>query len=338
VGAGAVQQIIDARRAKGGFTAFADFCRKVDPSVLTKKVLESLIYAGAFDSLGYARRGLVENQDKVSGPIAAERKAEAAGQFSLFGGGEQAATEIDEGVITSDEFDQRTRLRLEKEMLGQFVTDHPLLEVKDRLAALADMPIVELETLGDGDLVTVGGIVAGVTRRYTKKGDPYAQFRLEDLAGGVTVVVFPGQYESLAPLLEDDSIVLVKGRVDRRGRGEELQLRAVEVTEPDLGGPGRPAEPDGTMVIRLAAASCTAAVIGKLKELLAAHPGSTPVQVRFVSAQGTRPLEVGTFKVSPGEGLLSELRVLLGPDAAALERRRSPVVAIPEATTARARS
>ena len=338
VGGGAVQQIIDARRAKGGFTAFADFCRKVDPSVLTKKVLESLIYAGAFDSLGYARRGLVENQDKVSGPIAAERKAEAAGQFSLFGGGEQAATEIDEAVITADEFDQRTRLRLEKEMLGQFVTDHPLLEVKDRLAALADMPIVELETLGDGDLVTVGGIVAGVTRRYTKKGEPYAQFRLEDLAGGVTVVVFPGQYESLAPLLEDDSIILVKGRVDRRGRGEELQLRAVEVTEPDLGGPGRPAEPEGTLVIQLGAASCTAAVIAKLKELLAGHPGGTPVQMRFVSAQGARPLEVGTFKVTPGEGLLSELRLLLGPDAAAIERRRRAVVEIPEAATAPARS
>jgi DNA polymerase-3 subunit alpha len=122
VGAGAVQQVIDARNAKGGFTGFSDFCRKVDPSVLTKKVLESLALAGAFDSLGYARRGLVENQDKVSGPIAAERKAEAAGQFSLFGGGEQAATEIDETVIAIEEFDKRTLLRLEKEMLGQFVT------------------------------------------------------------------------------------------------------------------------------------------------------------------------------------------------------------------------
>jgi DNA polymerase-3 subunit alpha len=333
VGAGAVQQVIEARRGKGTFTGFADFCRKVDPSVLTKKVLESLIYAGAFDSLGYARRGLAENQDKVSGPIAAERKAEAAGQFSLFGGGERAASEIDEGVVAAEEFDKRTLLRLEKEMLGQFVTDHPLLEVKDRLAVLADMPVAELETLGDGDVVTVGGIVAGVTRRYTKKGEPYAQFRLEDLAGGVTVVVFPGQYESLAPLLDDDSIVLVKGRVDRRGRGEELQLRAVEVAEPDLGGPARPTVPEGSLVIRIDAASCTAAVIGKLKELLAAHPGTTPVQVRFVSSRGVQPLEVGTFRVTPGEGLLSELRLLLGADAAAFERRRS-VVAVPEAEPA----
>ncbi|HET7237297.1 MAG TPA: DNA polymerase III subunit alpha [Actinomycetota bacterium] len=336
VGAGAVQQVIEARNAKGTFTGFADFCRKVDPSVLTKKVLESLALAGAFDSLGYTRRGLAENQDKVSGPIAAERKAEAAGQFSLFGG-ERAATDIDEGVITGEEFDKRTRLRLEKEMLGQFVTDHPLLEVKDRLAALSDMPIAELETLGDGDLVTVGGIVVSVARRYTKRGEPYAQFRLEDLAGGVTVVVFPGQYESLAPLLDDDSILLVKGKVDRRGRGEELQLRAVEVTEPDLGGPGKPVRPDGTLVIQIAAESCTAAVIGKLKDLLAAHAGGTPVQVRFVSSQGVRPLEVGTFKVEPGEGLLSELRVLLGPDAAGLERP-GPPRSVPQRATAPAGS
>jgi DNA polymerase-3 subunit alpha len=337
VGAGAVQQVIEARRSKGSFTGFADFCRKVDPSVLTKKVLESLAYAGAFDSLGYARRGLVENQDKVSGPIAAERKAEAAGQFSLFGGGEQAGTEVDEGVISSEEFDKRTLLRLEKEVLGQFVTDHPLLAVRDRLAALADMPITELETLGDGDLVTVGGIVAGVARRYTKKGEPYAQLRLEDLAGGVTVVVFPGQYESLAPLLEEDAIVLVKGRIDRRGRGEQLQLRAVEVTEPDLGGGGRPAVPDGVLVIQIAAASCTPAVIGKLKELLSAHAGPTPVQVRFASSQGVRPLEVGTFRVDPGAGLLSELRVLLGPDAAGVERRGGGrLVSVPEAAASSA--
>ena len=192
VGSGAVQQVISARRAKGTFTGYADFCRKVDPSVLTKKVLESLIYAGAFDSLGYRRRGLVENQEKISGPIAAERKAEAAGQFSLFGGGEQAAHEIDEAVIAPEEFEKRTLLRLEKEMLGQFVTDHPLLEVRERLAALSDMELSEAETLGDGDLVTVAGIVSSIARRYSKKGEPYAQFRLEDLAGGVTVVVFPG--------------------------------------------------------------------------------------------------------------------------------------------------
>ena len=322
VGSGAVGQIIEARRSRGGFGSFAEFCRKVDPGVLTKKVLESLVLAGAFDSLGYARKALLEGYEKVSGPIAAERKAEAAGQFSLFGGGERAAHEIDESVLEGDEFDRRTLLRLEKEMLGQFVTDHPLLSVKDRLGAQTDMEVADVVNLGDGDLVTVGGIVASVARRYTRKGEPYALFRLEDLAGGVSVVAFPGVFEQVPNLVETDAIVLVKGRVDLRGR--ELQLRAVEIRELDVGAvaPARPTP--GVMVVDLAAASCTNALITKLKDLFGAHPGSTPVLVRFISAQGTTPIQVGGVRVDPAAGLLSELRLLLGPKAARLEDEPSP--------------
>ncbi len=316
VGSGAVGQIIEARRSRGGFGSFAEFCRKVDPSILTKKVLESLILAGAFDSLSYRRKGLLEGHEKVSGPIAAERKAEAAGQFSLFGGGERAAHEIDESVLDGEEFDRRTLLRLEKEMLGQFVTDHPLLSVKDRLAEQTDMEVAEVVNLGDGDLVTVGGIVASVARRYTRKGEPYALFRLEDLAGGVSVVAFPGVFEHVPNLVETDAIVLVKGRVDLRGR--ELQLRAVEIRELEVGARG-PAHPTpGVMIVDLAAGSCTNGLIAKLKDLFEAHPGSTPVLVRFISSQGITPIEVGRVRVDPVAGLLSELRVLLGPKAARL--------------------
>ncbi|MGH2661031.1 MAG: DNA polymerase III subunit alpha, partial [Actinomycetota bacterium] len=334
VGAGAVAQIIEARAAKGEFRSFADFCRKVDPGVLTKKVLESLALAGAFVSLGYARRALLESQEKVSGPIAAERKAEAAGQFSLFGGGQHAASEIDESVLSGEEFDKRTLLRLEKEMLGQYVTDHPLLGVRDRLSAQTDMEVAEVVTLGDGDLVTVGGIVAAVARRYTKKGEPYALFRLEDLAGGVSVIAFPSVFEQVPHLIEPDAIVLVKGRADLRGR--ELQLRAVEIREPDLGTAGPAPTTNGMLVVDLAAASCTNAVIARLKELLGAHPGSTPVQVRFISSNATTPIDVGTHRVEPAAGLLSELRHLLGPHAArvegAFELPAEAVIRVPDAT------
>ncbi len=335
VGAGAVSQIIEARASKGAFASFGDFCRKVDPSVLTKKVLESLIYAGAFDSLGYRRRALVENHEKVSAPIAAERKAEALGQFSLFGGGDRAAHEIDEAVLDGEEFDKRTLLRMEKEMLGQFVTDHPLLGIKEVLAAQTDLEISEVGALGDGDLVTVGGIVAGVQRKYTRRGEPYAVFRVEDLAGGVSVIAFPNVYERVPTLIETDAIVLVKGRVDLRGR--ELQLRAVEIGEPDLGAEPSRVEPDGVLVVELQAGDCTGSVIAKLKELLAAHAGRTPVRVRFVSSSGVTPLEVGSFRVNAGAGLLSELRSLLGARAARIEPRSdraaspAPVVAVPEA-------
>jgi DNA polymerase-3 subunit alpha len=327
VGAGAVQQVIDARASKGAFVTFADFCRKVDPGVLTKKVLESLVYAGAFDSLGYTRQGLVSSQEKVSAPISAERKAEAAGQFSLFGGGDQAATDIDETVLGGPEFDQRTLLRFEKEMLGQFVTDHPLLGVKDALGAQTDLELSDVGNLGDGDLVTVGGIVASVARKFTKRGEPFAQFRLEDLTGGVTVIAFPNVYEAVPELIETDAIVLVKGRADLRGR--ELQLRAVEVTEPDLGVERR-AEPDQILVVDIPAAACTSAVIAKLKYLLGGHRGRIPVQVRFLASDGVKPLDVGSFRVEPGAGLLSELRLLLGPEAARVVSRRSAAITVPE--------
>lgn len=327
VGEGAVAKIIDARRAEGAFTSFSDFCRKVEPGVLTKRVIESLVQAGAFDSLSYTRQGLLNAHDKVSAPILAERKAEAAGQFSLFGagngGGEGDAKgdgtgAIDESVLDSEEFDKRTLLRLEKEMLGQFVTDHPLLGVREALSAACTHEIADLGLLGDGDLVTLGGIIGAVARKYTKRGEPYAQFRLEGLAGGVGVMAFPSVYEAVPGMIETDRIVLATGRIDLRGR--ELQIRAVEVREPDLGNAAESATAPDALVVDLPAAACTPSVLAKLKDLFEAHPGGAPVRVRFLSSNGVTPLQVGSYRVHPTGPLLGELRSLLGGDAARVER------------------
>jgi DNA polymerase-3 subunit alpha len=315
VGEAAVEAILEARAGKGAFTSFGDFCRKVSPGVLTKRVLESLALAGAFDSLGYPRRGLFDHQDKVSGPILAERKAEAAGQFSLFGG-EGPVGEIDESVLASEEFDKRNLLRLEKEMLGQFVTDHPLLGVAESLASLSSHEIGDLEMQGDGDLVTVGGIIGAVARKYTKRGEPYAQFRLEGLSAGVDVVAFPSVYEAAPDLIESDRIVLVTGRIDRRGRREgELQIRGNEVREPSLSVTA-PQAPSGSLVVDLQPAACTPVVLQRLRAAFQANPGAAPVRVRFHSSQGITPLELGEYRVEPGGALLGELRTLLGPGAA----------------------
>jgi DNA polymerase-3 subunit alpha len=335
VGEGAVARIIEARRAEGAFASFSDFCRKVDPGVLTKRVLESLVQAGAFDSLGYTRQGLLQAQDKVAGPILAERKAEEAGQFSLFGGSDDAsgAGAIDESVLEAQEFDKRTLLRLEKEMLGQFVTDHPLLEVREGLSSKCSHEIADLESLGDGDLVTIGGIIGAVARKYTKRGEPYAQFRLEGLAGGVNVVAFPSVYEAVPGMIETDRIVLVVGRIDLRGR--ELQIRATEVREPDLGGAASIVAAPDAVVVDLPAAACTPSVLAKLKDLFEAHPGEAPVRVRFLSSEGVTPLELGTYRVHPGGPLLGELRSLLGGDAARVERdpAAEPEPGVPVATS-----
>ena len=332
VGEGAVAKIIDARRREGAFTSFSDFCRKVEPGVLTKRVFESLVQAGAFDSLGYTRQGLLHAHDKVSAPILAERKAEAAGQFSLFGGGgldvEGADTSaIDESVLDAEEFDKRTLLRLEKEMLGQFVTDHPLLEVRKALSAACTHEIADLESLGDGDLVTIGGIIGAVARKYTKRGEPYAQFRLEGLAGGVGVVAFPSVYEAVPGMIETDRIVIATGRIDLRGR--ELQIRAVEVREPSFGNEAASATAPDALVVDLPASACTPSVLAKLKDLFEAHPGGAPVRVRFLSSNGVTPLEVGSYRVHPSGPLLGELRSLLGGDAARVEQDPMDGVAMP---------
>ena len=316
VGDAAVQQVIRARAAHGPFESFSDFCRTVDPSVLTKRVLESLILAGAFDSLGYRRRALLEHHDKVSGPITAERKAEAAGQFSLFGGDSEVGR-IDESVLEGAEFEKPDLLRYEKEMLGQFVTDHPLLGVVDSLRAQTSHEIADLEGADDGELVTVGGIIGSVSRKYTKRGEPYAQFRLEGLAAGVEVVAFPSVYEADPDLIGADRIVLATGRIDRRGR--ELQIRANEVKEPMLETGTNTQNGRDSLVIDLTAAACTDAVLARMAELLRSRPGSAHVKVRYLSAEGgVRPLDMGEFRVDPSM-VMGELTGLLGAGAARLE-------------------
>ncbi len=325
VGEGVVQAVLDARRSGGAFESFADLCRRVDPAALTKRVLESLIFAGAFDSFGYTRGGMVQQSgeqaawEKVAAPILADRKAQAAGQFSLFGAGTDGAGlgEIDEGVLLGDELDKRLLLSKEKEMLGQFVTDHPLLGVEDELRAQTSHPIDEMPNLGDGDLVTVGGIIGSLARKYTKRGEPYAQFRLEGLAGGVEVIAFPSVYEAVPQLIQPDTIVLVTGRIDLRGR--ELQIRATEVKEPALG-PDAPRLRSESLVVDLAATACTPAVLEKLKQLFEAHPGAAPVRLRFLSSAGVTPLSVGSFNVDAAGSLMGELHDLLGAGSSRLDR------------------
>ncbi len=317
VGAGAVAQIIEARRGKGAFDSFSDFCRKVDPSVLHKKVLESLILSGAFDSLEYTRRGLFEAYDKVAGPIVAERRAEAAGQFSLFGG-DRATHEIDESVLRTGEFEKSALLAHEKQMLGQYVTDHPLLAIRDRLEARTDREISELPALGDGDIVRVGGIIVAIQRKFTKKGEQFAILRLEDLAGGVPVVVFPNLFVEAADLIASDRIVLVRGRIDLRGR--ELQIVASELGELGPEDPGqappRPREGDGPITLSVPTADCTNGLVVRLKETLAAHPGGLSVVLRLVSDEAEKTLRFADgYRVDGSAGLLAELRNLLGASA-----------------------
>ena len=160
-----------------------------------------------------------------------------------------------------------------------------------------------------------------MARRYTKRGEPYALFRVEDLAGGISVIAFPSVYEKVLELVQVDRIVLVKGRVDLRGR--ELQVAASEIREPSLGDDGdvvRIPESPGGLVVEIAGESFTPGLLGKLKAAFAAHPGRTPVVIRFAGPSGVTNLAIGNgYCVDASAGLLSDLRILLGPERVKVE-------------------
>jgi DNA polymerase-3 subunit alpha len=275
--------------------------------------------------MGYTRRTLFESYGKVLDPILSDRRAEAVGQGLLLSEEAGTALQIDESVLEGPEFEKPELLRNEKEMLGQWVTDHPLLAVRSRLEAQADTEIVDLPSKGDGDIVTVGGVITALARRYTKKGEPYALFRVEDLAGGVQVVGFPSLYQRTADLLAPDRIVLVKGRIDLRGR--ELQIVALEIRELGAEEGSAPPAPGDPLLLEMPVRQCVNGMVVRLKEVLASHPGEVPVVLRLLSdgtpSSGTgedrthqTTLRLGDgYRVDASAGLLAELRTLLGAEA-----------------------
>ena len=207
-------------------------------------------------------------------------------------------------------------------MLGQYVTDHPLLAIKDRLAEQTDRELSELEGLEDGAILRVAGLVATVARRYTKRGEPYALLQLEDLTGAIGVVAFPGVFDKAADLISQDRIVLIKGRADyRSGRDNHLQIVAIEISEPDLSGPGRP-RPSAPLpvtdplIVDIPMASCTPGLIRQLKGLLSLYRGGLPVILQLVGEDESTRLQLGLdFTVDGSAALLSELRRLFGHGA-----------------------
>ncbi len=315
VGAGVVESIQRSRTEKGRFTDFYDFLRKIEPQACTKKVVESLVKAGAFDSMGHTRKGLMTvHADAVEAFMDVKRN-EAMGQYDLFG---SAFGEPDSGAglavtspIPTDEWDKAELLNFEREMLGLYVSDHPLLGVERALAAIADRPISQLsdEAVTDGSQVTVAGILSGVQRRVTKQGRSWASATLEDLEGAVEVLFFPNTYELVGQYIAEDAIVAVKGRVDRRD--DVPRLMAMDLSVPEL-----IADPDAKpVVLALAAARVVPPLVERLKEVLSSHPGAAEVQLRLLNGSRATLLRLGPVRVDPSPSLMADLKALLGPQA-----------------------
>ncbi len=304
IGENVVNSIVATRRGRGRYTGFHDFLGKVEAGVCNKRIVESLIKAGAFDSLGHTRKGLIEVHAQSIDAFLVDKRE----QESLFAAVEEDLGDpLDAIEIPLGEWDKKTLLNFEREMLSLYVSDHPLLGIEHLLGSLTDARVADLSagTVPDGQVVTVGGILAALARKVTKRGDSYAQGVLEDLEGAVDVWFFPGTYVQYATLLAEDEVLVVKGKVDRR---EDVpKLVAIEVTRPDLS-----LAPRGPVVVSLEARRCTPPVVDRLKEILRQHPGGTEVHLRLLP--GGRVLRLDpAYRVTPEAALMGELKELLGP-------------------------
>ena len=314
VGGNVVDSIARVRESKGKFTDFHDFLRKVEAMACNKRVVESLIKAGAFDSLGHTRRGLLSIHAEAIDACLDTKRAEAAGQFSLFGGAEDVVDAVGgssefEVTIPIGEWEKKILLTYEREMLGLYVSDHPLLGVEHVLAAASDQSVAACMTdaVADGAVVTVGGIISSLQRKVTKQGNPWALIQLEDLDGAIEVMFFPATYSSCAHALVEDEVVLVRGRVDKR---EDVpRLIAMELSVPDLSD-----GPRGPLTVSLPAARCTPPLVDRLKEVLGAHPGTTEVRLQLVSPSRTTVLRLDdSLRVTVTASVMGDLKELLGP-------------------------
>jgi DNA polymerase-3 subunit alpha len=315
VGGNVVEAIVAARDKHGRFTDFGDFMDAVPVVVCNKRVIESLIKAGAFDSFGYARRSLLAVHEEVVEAVVLRKRNEAIGQFDLFAGADEGGSDEDSRsveltVVDLPEWDKAIKLGYEREMLGLYVSDHPLMGLEPLLATKTDRAIASLadETaLPSGSVVTIAGLASSIQRRVTKKGDTWAAVTLEDLEGSVEVMVFPQTYAQVGARLAQDAVLVVKGRLDRRDEG--LQLIAMEVTEPDL----RDARV-GPVVVSMPAARCTPPMVASLREVLGSHPGTTEVQLRLEGRGRTTLMRLDDgFRVAPTPALMGDLKALLGP-------------------------
>ena len=313
VGTNVVEGIVSARKEKGPFTDFADFLAKVPLQVINKRVVESLIKAGAFDSLGHRRRALLACHEEAVDHFVDEKRAEAIGQDSLFGfgsGGDDAAM-MSFVVPDIDEWEKSALLANERDMLGLYVSDHPLAGIEHVLTQSTDTTVAGLtvgEERADGSTVTIGGLITGVQRKMTKRGDAWAMVTLEDMSGAVDVLFFPSTYQQYALQLTEDAVVLVKGRFDRREEG--VQVMATELTVPDL-----TAVAGGPMSISLLRERCTPPMVDQLKEIFATHPGRNDVHLHLRAGEKTLVLRLeDRWRVAVTPGLKGDLKALLGPE------------------------
>ncbi|WP_165065097.1 DNA polymerase III subunit alpha [Marisediminicola senii] len=311
VGFAVVDQIRASREEKGAFTSFHDFLAKVPITAANKRTAESLIKAGAFDSLGSTRRALLEiHEDAVESAVSVKRN-EAHGQvgFDFDSLWDDPVSAV--AVPERPEWSKRDKLAFEREMLGLYVSDHPLAGLELQLAKHASASIAEILTSDasmDGETVNVAGLVTSVQHRTARNsGNQYGLVQIEDFGGEITVMFLGKTYQEFSPALANDQVVVIRGRVSLRDDG--MNLHAVSMFTPDLG----QSLGSGPLVISMPEHRATTEVVTNLSDSLIRHAGDTEVRLKLIKGDTARLFEI-PFPVTVTADLFGELKSLLGPN------------------------
>ena len=308
VGLNVVEGIKQAREEKGAFTSFHDFLRKVPQHVASKRVIESLIKAGAFDEFGHTRRSLLEVHEQAVDAAISIKKSEAVGQVDLFGSmfGDENVTDIP--IPNRPEWQQKELLALEREMLGLYVSSHPLAGREAQLAKHAETTIADMfenEQLKDGEVLTVAGLVTSVSHRVAKNsGRGYGSVVVEDFTGELTVMLMGKTYEEFGPKLQADQVVSVRGRVSRRDEDINLHAQRFEWIE-------AAAEALGPITLKLSDAEMNRANLEELDRILRVHKGTEEVHIELQTADGIRMFGLEQ-RVRITVDLIGELKQVFG--------------------------
>ncbi|PKW19394.1 DNA polymerase III subunit alpha [Saccharopolyspora spinosa] len=320
VGSNVVASIVTTRKEKGRYTSFTDFLDKSEILACNKRVIESLIKAGAFDSLGHTRMSLVQHHEAAVDAVIGLKRQQAMGQFDLFGADTSEdsadASPLAHLHFTHEEWPRKQLLSYEREMLGLYVSAHPLDGAERLLAPYQDTGIADLvggeREFGNGkEQLKIAGMISGIQRRINKNGHPWAIVTLEDLDASVEVLFFPKSYEMFADCLMEDTALAVKGRINEREG--TISVFASDAVPVDISAAETDPGTDPAFVIKVPVGRVNQSLVAELKRTLRAHTGTTPVQLKLQSPRGTTRLALSSdYFVSTENGLQGELKGLLG--------------------------
>jgi DNA polymerase-3 subunit alpha len=325
VGEAAMESILATRAADGAFTTLEDFCARVDPRLVNRRVIESLIKAGAFDSVGVVRAQLLASLDAAMEAGQRQQRDRAEGQSSFFDllPSAPAPTRAADAAAVP-EWDDDQRLAFEKEVLGFYVSGHPLARFKPLVDSLGITSSSELPSRAAGSRVLLFGQVASLREIPTKSGNRMAFVTIEDTEGTVDVTVFPEPFKAGAPYLRSRDALLVRGRVDDTEKGRVVLAEEVRLLEHALGG-GRPGNggaatgPPNACRVRISADGDVATSLSALRRVCGEHVGAVPLFLHVLVPSLEVVVRAAAVSVDATAELTGKIEALLGPGACTVE-------------------